>query len=93
VQRSSPAAFLTIAEVGLNTEGLLRNPNVQASHLKIAREEINKAPSSCVATFSPAPSDMPVLGYITALGEAYAQDVALIGERGLSGLVGAWHSK
>jgi hypothetical protein len=28
---------------GLNAEGALRNPQVQASHLKVAREEINKA--------------------------------------------------
>jgi hypothetical protein len=28
---------------GLNAEGVLRNPHVQASHLKVAREEINKA--------------------------------------------------
>jgi hypothetical protein len=27
----------------LNAEGVLRNPPLQASHLKIAREEINKA--------------------------------------------------
>jgi hypothetical protein len=28
---------------GLNADGVLRNPHVQASHLKVAREEINKA--------------------------------------------------
>jgi hypothetical protein len=28
---------------GLNAAGVLRNPHVQASHLKVAREEINKA--------------------------------------------------
>ena len=28
---------------GLNADGVLRNPQVQASHLKVAREEINKA--------------------------------------------------
>ena len=28
---------------GLNDAGVLRNPHVQAAHLKIAREEINKA--------------------------------------------------
>jgi hypothetical protein len=28
---------------GLNAAEVLRNPHVQASHLKIAREEINKA--------------------------------------------------
>jgi hypothetical protein len=28
---------------GLSIAGVLRNPHVQAAHLKIAREEINKA--------------------------------------------------
>ena len=28
---------------GLNAVGVLRNPHVQASHLRVAREEINKA--------------------------------------------------
>jgi hypothetical protein len=28
---------------GLNADGVLRNPHVQASRLKVAREEINKA--------------------------------------------------
>ena len=28
---------------GLNAAEVLRNPHVQASHLKVAREEINKA--------------------------------------------------
>jgi hypothetical protein len=28
---------------GLNADGVLRNPHVQASHLKVAREEISKA--------------------------------------------------
>ena len=28
---------------GLNADGVLRNPHVQASHLKVAREEINRA--------------------------------------------------
>jgi hypothetical protein len=28
---------------GLNAASVLRNPHVQASHLKVAREEINKA--------------------------------------------------
>jgi hypothetical protein len=28
---------------GLNAAEVLRNPQVQASHLKVAREEINKA--------------------------------------------------
>jgi hypothetical protein len=28
---------------GLNADGVLRNPHVKASHLKVAREEISKA--------------------------------------------------
>ena len=28
---------------GLNADDVLRNPHVQASHLRVAREEINKA--------------------------------------------------
>jgi hypothetical protein len=28
---------------GLNAVGVLRNPHVQAAHLKVSREEINKA--------------------------------------------------
>jgi hypothetical protein len=28
---------------GLNADGVMRNPHVQASRLKVAREEINKA--------------------------------------------------
>jgi hypothetical protein len=28
---------------GLSAAGVLRNPHVQAAHLKVAREEINKA--------------------------------------------------
>ena len=31
---------------GLNANGVLRNPHVQASHLKVAREEISKALAS-----------------------------------------------
>ena len=36
-------ALYVVHRDGLNDDGVLRNPHVQASHLRIAREEINKA--------------------------------------------------
>jgi hypothetical protein len=42
MQRARTALDVAHRE-GLNADGVLRNPQVQASHLKVAREEINKA--------------------------------------------------
>jgi len=37
------AALENARRDGVNAAGALRNPHVQAAHLKVAREEINKA--------------------------------------------------